>query len=204
MGAQFFLTESDIGVNRAIAAHSRIQELNPLAKVNCISNSIIGKDASFFKEFTVVSVSGCSCSLEEQMRVDELCRELGCAFYSTDTIGFFGQIFVDLGVEHTYVKTDGRGNSIKGKPPVKTFYPSLRETVESANWAELHEKSRWGLPPAFYAMQAWKWYKEEKKERKFCREFCEILLENYFKKKVCQRLYVVGSFGASQRLHNCR
>eukprot|EP00501_MAST-03F_sp_TOSAG23-6_P001491 GSMAST32.ASY1.ANO1.1550.1 assembled CDS len=157
-GVQYFVTPTDIGVNRVTAALPRIQALNPMATVKAVPTSLESKNVEFFKQFSVVSLSGCSCTLVEQMRINDICRANNIVFYASDTVGYFGQIFADLG-KHSYVKTNGKGGTIVSNAPIEVVYPSLREACEQASWSQLHSQMRWGLPVSFFVMQAWQQYK---------------------------------------------
>ncbi|KUF88544.1 hypothetical protein AM588_10001845 [Phytophthora nicotianae] len=110
IATQFFLSEEDIGKNRAEACLPRVQELNPLVQVSSETKPLDELTDEFFKQFTVVCLIGAEQVTE--FRLDTLCRSLGIAFYSARSFGFDGIIFADLG-EHTFRRNAGY-KSLKG------------------------------------------------------------------------------------------
>ncbi|KAI1375894.1 hypothetical protein F4677DRAFT_421167 [Hypoxylon crocopeplum] len=100
LGAQFFLTEENIGQSRAEAAVGRIQKLNPRVKVIADSESIMAKGASFFGNFDIVIATDLSPTL--LAFINTATRLHNRQFYAAATYGFYGYIFCDL-IEHDYV-----------------------------------------------------------------------------------------------------
>ncbi|KAL0491076.1 ubiquitin-like 1-activating enzyme E1 [Acrasis kona] len=94
LGAQFFIEEKDVGKNRAEASLQRIQELNPYVKVTCEAGDIATKDATFFDNFDIVFLT--NCSLNEQIRVNDITRQKGSLFFAADTFGLYAIMFEDL------------------------------------------------------------------------------------------------------------
>ncbi|KAI1410147.1 hypothetical protein F5Y13DRAFT_168441 [Hypoxylon sp. FL1857] len=107
LGAQFFLTEEDIGKSRAEAAVSRIQKLNPRVKVIADSGSIMTKGASFFGNFDIVIATDLSPTL--LAFINTATRLHNRQFYAAGTYGFYGYIFCDL-IEHDYVVQRDKSN----------------------------------------------------------------------------------------------
>jgi ubiquitin-like 1-activating enzyme E1 A len=95
LGSNFFVDESNIGQNRAEASHARVQELNPLVKVSFEAGDIASKDVSFFDNFDIVFIT--NCSLEEQIRINEICHTKGSLFFAADSFGLYAIMFEDLG-----------------------------------------------------------------------------------------------------------
>ncbi|KAI5864649.1 hypothetical protein GGS23DRAFT_561222 [Durotheca rogersii] len=100
LGAQFFLSEENIGQNRAEAAVSQIQKLNPRVKVVADPGSITTKGASFFGDFDIVIATDLSPTLFAF--TNTATRLHNRQFYAAGTHGFYGYIFCDL-IEHDYV-----------------------------------------------------------------------------------------------------
>ncbi|KAI1769527.1 hypothetical protein GGR53DRAFT_3439 [Hypoxylon sp. FL1150] len=100
LGAQFFLTEEDIGKNRAEAAAARIQKLNPRVRVIADSGSIMTKGASFFRDYDIVIATDLSPTL--LAFINTATRLHNRQFYAAGTHGLYGYIFCDL-IEHDYV-----------------------------------------------------------------------------------------------------
>lgn len=55
LNSQFFLTEADVGVNRATACHQRLSELNTYVPVSAATNPLTD---DFLKNFRVVVLTG--------------------------------------------------------------------------------------------------------------------------------------------------
>ncbi|XDG01291.1 hypothetical protein ABKA04_000906 [Annulohypoxylon sp. FPYF3050] len=107
LGAQFFLTEENIGQSRAEAAVGRIQKLNPRVKVIADSGSIMTKGASFFGNFDIVIATDLSPTL--LAFINTATRLHNRQFYAAGTYGLYGYIFCDL-IEHDYVVQRDKSN----------------------------------------------------------------------------------------------
>ncbi|CAM9530980.1 unnamed protein product [Ectocarpus sp. 6 AP-2014] len=92
LGANFFLTEADVGKPRASCVASKLQELNSMVTVKVVSGGLT--------EETVGShgvVVMCGRSGEEAAKWDAFCHEKGSIFISAGTMGAFGFVFSDFG-----------------------------------------------------------------------------------------------------------
>ncbi|KAF9292999.1 SUMO-activating enzyme subunit 1 [Linnemannia elongata] len=118
LGAQFFLRQEDIGRNRGEAAAEKARLLNPRVNVIVDKEDIAQKPTSYFSQFNVVCLTG--CSPEQTIRIDDACRETKTGFYTAGVHGFFGYAFCDL-THHEYRDQD---------------YDSLASTLETS----------WGYP----------------------------------------------------------
>ncbi|KAI2468544.1 hypothetical protein F4781DRAFT_263234 [Annulohypoxylon bovei var. microspora] len=107
LGAQFFLSEENVGQSRAEAAVGRIQKLNPRVKVIADSGSIMTKGASFFGNFDIVIATDLSPTL--LAFINTATRLHNRQFYAAGTYGFYGYIFCDL-IEHDYVLQRDKSN----------------------------------------------------------------------------------------------
>ncbi|KAG0289543.1 SUMO-activating enzyme subunit 1 [Linnemannia gamsii] len=156
LGAQFLLRQEDIGRNRGEAAAEKARLLNPRVKVIVDQEDIAQKPDSYFTQFNIVCLTG--CSPEQSIRIDNACRESKTGLYAAGVHGFFGYIFCDL-THHEY-REDVQETSVeKGKEPEITIahrsqdYDSLSSTLETC----------WGYPkpkvlkrkvsPLFFAIQ---------------------------------------------------
>ena len=127
LSAQFYLTEEDIGKNRAEACRDKLQELNTAVAVSASTADLTGV---FLKQFQVRSrrlklkrrcvSQGCACyplqvvvvtsaSLAESKRIDEFChtQQPPIAFISAQTRGVFASVFTDFGPAFTVVDVNG-------------------------------------------------------------------------------------------------
>ncbi|CAG8594693.1 597_t:CDS:2, partial [Scutellospora calospora] len=57
LGAQFFVTEEDIGKKKAIVSADRIRQLNPRVVVTADDGDILAKPDDFFKAFDLVCLT---------------------------------------------------------------------------------------------------------------------------------------------------
>ncbi|KAH9900383.1 hypothetical protein F4778DRAFT_771244 [Xylariomycetidae sp. FL2044] len=148
MGAQFFVSEENIGQNRAEAAAVQIQKMNPRVKVYPDSGSIMTKGASYFAAYDIVIATDLNPTL--LAFINTATRLHARQFYAAGTHGLYGYIFCDL-IEHDYVLTRDKGNVITEVKPesrtrsvteVKTQKEGGK-TVEKVGKRELY--STWDL-----------------------------------------------------------
>lgn len=118
LGSQFYLTEADIGKNRAAACYQRLSELNNYVPTRYHEGIL---EAGFITKFKVVVLT--ETSLEEQLRIAEITRNNDIALVIADTRGLFSQIFCDFGPAFRVVDTNG-------EPPVSTMIASISRDVE--------------------------------------------------------------------------
>jgi ubiquitin-activating enzyme E1 len=103
LSSQFFLSEQDVGHNRAEKAFTKLTELNERVDMR-IHNEPLSEEV--LKQFTVVCIAGCG-SKSELLRINEICHRLNIAFIATDIPGLFGFVFVDLGEEFQVLDSTG-------------------------------------------------------------------------------------------------
>ncbi|XP_050816021.1 ubiquitin-like modifier-activating enzyme 7 isoform X5 [Gopherus flavomarginatus] len=92
LSSQFFLSESDVGQNRAMASQQRLAELNSYVPVTAYTMEL---SESFLAAFQVVVLS--NSPLEEQLRISDICHGRSIRFILADTKGLAGQLFCDFG-----------------------------------------------------------------------------------------------------------
>lgn len=102
LGSQFYLSEADIGRNRAEACRDLIQELNTAVPVHTASGNLTEE---FLGKFQVIV--GTQISLTEAMTIDSFCYKSGIAFIYSQIRGVFGSIFCDFGPEFIVSDVDG-------------------------------------------------------------------------------------------------
>ncbi|KAI9887782.1 MAG: hypothetical protein M1823_000423 [Watsoniomyces obsoletus] len=100
LGAQFLITEEDIGKNRAEAASKRLTKLNPRVNIHISTDPINQQPSSFFSDFSMIIAT--QLSLTTNIQVNHHARQHNIPFYSASTHGFYGYIFADL-ISHDYV-----------------------------------------------------------------------------------------------------
>ncbi|KAK2857775.1 hypothetical protein Q7C36_005694 [Tachysurus vachellii] len=107
LSSQFYLTESDLGKNRAICSEKHLARLNSHVRL-CTYTEPPNKD--FLHKFQVVVLT--DSSLEEQLSVAAFCHSNNIKFILADTKGLCGQLFCDFGENFLVRDTDGEPPSV--------------------------------------------------------------------------------------------
>ncbi|CAI5500551.1 unnamed protein product [Closterium sp. Naga37s-1] len=104
LSAQFFLTEADVGVNRAQACAARLQELNKAVEVHVRTAPI---EKEFLGDFQAVVFT--DLPLDQAIEFDAYCHAHSppVPFIRCETRGVFGAIFCDFGPKFTVTDVDG-------------------------------------------------------------------------------------------------
>ncbi|CAH1783923.1 unnamed protein product [Owenia fusiformis] len=141
LSSQFFLREADIGKNRAEVTHPRLSELNSYVPVNAYTGALTDK---YVSQFQVVVLT--NSSLDDQIRIGEVCHSNDVAFIVADTRGLFGQIFCDFGKAFNVIDTNGEqpiSNMIsaiaKDENAVVTCMDETRHGYESGDYVTFSE-----------------------------------------------------------------
>ncbi|XP_055504306.1 ubiquitin-like modifier-activating enzyme 1 [Leucoraja erinacea] len=92
LSSQFYLSEKDIGKNRADASKRHLIGLNSYVPVSTYTE-ILTKDVLLQHQVVVLTNS----LLEEQLDVGTFCHQNDIKFIIADTKGLFGQLFCDFG-----------------------------------------------------------------------------------------------------------
>ncbi|XP_015379860.1 PREDICTED: ubiquitin-like modifier-activating enzyme 1 [Diuraphis noxia] len=106
LSSQFYLTENDIGKNRADISCPKLGELNSYVPVKAYTGIL---SESFLKQFKVVVLT--ETTLDEQLRISEITHLNNIALIVGDTRGVFAQVFCDFGEDFNVIDTTGE-NSI--------------------------------------------------------------------------------------------
>ncbi|KAE9085956.1 hypothetical protein PF010_g20272 [Phytophthora fragariae] len=151
--SQFFLSEADVGSNRAEACEPRAQELNPLVCVSSLTTPLVELPDAFFAQFAAVCLVG--ADLAAELRVDALCRVSGAAFFAARSFGFDGLVFADLGA-HSF----RRGAVGADAAPVTVQFPTLAQ-AQKVPWSSLQSARKRApqLPQVFVKNQLLQGYK---------------------------------------------
>ncbi|XP_025206612.1 ubiquitin-like modifier-activating enzyme 1 [Melanaphis sacchari] len=102
LSSQFYLTESDIGKNRAEISCPKLGELNSYVPVKAYTGIL---SESYLKQFKVVVLT--ETTLDEQLRISEITHQNDIALIVGDTRGVFAQVFCDFGEDFTVIDTTG-------------------------------------------------------------------------------------------------
>ncbi|KAJ4460545.1 putative Ubiquitin-activating enzyme E1 1 [Paratrimastix pyriformis] len=104
LSSQFYLTEADLGKNRALACHAKLQELNRFVEVRASDAPITPEDVA---RCAVVVL--CNHHLAEQERVAEWARQAAVKLIIADSRGLSVRVFCDFGP--TFTVTDPTGEN---------------------------------------------------------------------------------------------
>ncbi|KAI9317876.1 hypothetical protein BX666DRAFT_1932306 [Dichotomocladium elegans] len=155
LGAQFFLNDASVGMNRAEAAAPAIRALNPRVAVMVDKDAIAAKSDDYFEPFDIV----CLVHQDTQTlnRVNRVRRKLNKPFYAADAFGWYGYIFSDL-VNHTYIdeKEVMVAKGSEEKVTVRTScvepYVSLDDSLRK-NWSTTRPKALGRIHPLCFVIQ---------------------------------------------------
>ncbi|KAF9191766.1 SUMO-activating enzyme subunit 1 [Haplosporangium sp. Z 767] len=153
LGSQFLVRKEDIGRNRAEAAAEKARNLNPRVKVIVDQEDITQKPDSYFTQFNVVCLTG--CSPDQMIRVDNACRNTKTGFYAAGVHGFFGYMFCDL-THHEYREEIQEPATEKGKTTIthrSQDYDSLACTLQTYWGYPKPRALRRKASPLFFAFQ---------------------------------------------------
>jgi ubiquitin-like 1-activating enzyme E1 A len=109
LGSQFFVSEEHIGQNRAQAALSQIQKLNPRVRLNADQDAISAKPPEYFAAYDI-TIATCLDIVTLSM-INASCRISNRKFYAADTHGMYGYVFADL-IMHDFAIERAKSNKI--------------------------------------------------------------------------------------------
>ncbi|XRB18925.1 ubiquitin-activating enzyme E1 [Pseudoscourfieldia marina] len=112
LSSQFYLTEANMGTNRAAACAEKLQDLNPSVDINVDTRPVEQTllDAAFLSQFNVVVLAGDTCTAEQAVQCDNICHNAAggsIPFIKAETRGVFGTIFTDFGPTFHVSDADG-------------------------------------------------------------------------------------------------
>jgi ubiquitin-activating enzyme E1 len=139
---QFFLTESDVGKNRAQASLAKLTEMNERVDMS-VYNDALTEDV--IKRFTVVCLAEVR-SVDEMLRVNNICHQNNLCFIAGGAPGLFGFIFVDFGASFTAIDADGEppknaylANVTKDEHGIVTVVDGSRHDLEDGDVVRITE-----------------------------------------------------------------
>ena len=143
LSSQFYVNESLMGKNRAIASCEQLSELNRYVPTTAYTDELT---EDLLKKYRVVVLTDTTES--EQKRIAEITRKNNIALIIADTRGLFGQIFCDFGP--SFVVYDQNGASLlssmvagisKDKDGVVTCLDDNRHGFEDGDFVTFTEVS---------------------------------------------------------------
>jgi len=102
LSSQFFLTEKDVGKNRADVTVGKLSELNSYVPVNVHKGDLTNDMLSKFQCVVLTN-----STLDEQTRIGDFTHPNGIKLIVVDTRGLFGQLFCDFGDQFSVIDTNG-------------------------------------------------------------------------------------------------
>ncbi|XP_012269545.2 ubiquitin-like modifier-activating enzyme 1 [Athalia rosae] len=118
LSSQFYLTESDVGKNRAEACFRRLRQLNYRVRSQIHTTELT---PNFLKKFKVVVLT--ETPREDQLWISDITRAYQIKLIIADTRGLFSQVFCDFGPSFTVVDTNG-------EPPITAMVASISRDLE--------------------------------------------------------------------------
>lgn len=159
LGAQFFISESDIGKNRAEVSAQQIRKLNPRVAIYVDHTDINTIKTEYFNSYDVVIAA--DLNPESFNKINSATRLNRKPFYAAGVHGFYGFIFSDL-IQHDFVIEREKSNkaTVIGNETHTRSVIDVKEKKENGKSFELVTKrevySSWlsasetaGLPADF-------------------------------------------------------
>ncbi|CAA6656900.1 unnamed protein product [Spirodela intermedia] len=105
LSSNFFLSEDDVGKNRALACVQKLQELNNAVTINTLTEEFTKEHLSDFQAVVFTDIS-----LEKAIEFDNYCynHQPPISFIKSEIRGLFGNIFCDFGPAFTVTDVDGK------------------------------------------------------------------------------------------------
>ncbi|KAF8648933.1 hypothetical protein HU200_064465 [Digitaria exilis] len=115
LSSNFFLSEKDVGQNRAQACVPKLQELNNAVIISSITGDLAKEQLSNFQAQTdnflinIQAVVFTDISMEKAVEFDDYCHshQPPIAFIKSEVRGLFGSVFCDFGPDFTVLDVDG-------------------------------------------------------------------------------------------------
>ena len=120
LGTNFLLREDSVGQNRARASHAKLQELNPLGRVECREGPLGALRVADF-DLVIASVRSAAAAAA----LNEACRASNVSSFFTSSHGEVGWFSADLNAHKFSRKTfeSGGGGGGGGKEEHRARFP---------------------------------------------------------------------------------
>jgi len=138
LSSQFYLTENDIGKNRAEVSCPKLAELNAYVPVKTYTGIL---SEFYIKQFKVIVLT--ESTLDEQLRISEITHPNGIAIIIADTRGVFSQVFCDFGEDFNVADSTGEN-------PISVMVAGI--TKEEQGVVTCMDESRHGLEDGDYVI----------------------------------------------------
>ncbi|XP_014240445.1 ubiquitin-like modifier-activating enzyme 1 [Cimex lectularius] len=141
LSSQFYLTEADVGKNRAEASCRQLAELNNYVPTRAYTGPLT---EDFLRGFRVLVLADVDKDVKE--RTAELARTSGVALVAATSRGVFAQVFCDFGPEFTVLDTNGENpvsamiaNISRDAEGVVACLDDSRHGLEDGDYVTFHE-----------------------------------------------------------------
>lgn len=140
---------------------SKIEELNPLlGECQTCTDDAGELSSDFLAQFSVVVASRLT-SMNDAIRISDICTKAGNKFYMADCFGFFGVSVFDLGKDHTYRPEIGK--TLLDVTPLKSHVP-LGTILRDVPLEEATNRFHKSPPPAWIRYRCLLEFVEQRKE----------------------------------------
>uniref|UniRef100_A0A0A9DC61 Ubiquitin-activating enzyme E1 FCCH domain-containing protein n=1 Tax=Arundo donax TaxID=35708 RepID=A0A0A9DC61_ARUDO len=104
LSGNFFLSEDDIGKNRAVACVAKLQELNDAVLISALTEELTIEHLTRFQVVVFTDIS-----LDKAFEFNDHCHshQPPISFIKTEVCGLFGSVFCDFGSEFMVLDVDG-------------------------------------------------------------------------------------------------
>jgi len=119
LSSQFYLTENDIGKNRALISAPKLAELNPYVQVYILDDL---NPLEFKDKFTVVVLIDMVASKRKELA--DKCHDVGVSVICGDAFGVFCNIFCDFGESFIV-------NDVDGEPAFSSMIASVTNDIRA-------------------------------------------------------------------------
>jgi len=133
LGSHFYLTEADVGSNRAVVSLNKLAELNPSVRVIATPHPLSEELVVRHTVLVLIETSNA-----DAIRWNKFCREHGIYFIKTDVNGLAGTVFNDFGLNFEVVDTNGENPEVA---IVKEITPDGRVQCVNDEILNFHENA---------------------------------------------------------------
>ena len=140
LGSQFFISEEHIGQNRAHAALTQIQKLNPRVSLYADQDPISSKSPEYFAAYDI-TIATC-LDINTLSMINASCRISNRKFYAADSHGMYGYVFADL-IMHDFVIERAKSNKVTEVNKAETMTRMVIGSTtkkENGKWIEIVSK----------------------------------------------------------------
>uniref|UniRef100_A0ACD5YZK1 Uncharacterized protein n=1 Tax=Avena sativa TaxID=4498 RepID=A0ACD5YZK1_AVESA len=104
LSGNFFLSEDDVGKNRAVACVAKLQDLNNAVLISALTEELTTEHLSKFQAVVFTDIG-----LDKAYEFDDYCRshQPPISFIKSEVCGLFGSVFCDFGPKFTVLDVDG-------------------------------------------------------------------------------------------------